>query len=67
MSAGGSPREREREREDREFSAELERRLETIESPDYRDPARRELPAVDVLVFTLAAVVVIVLMHLWGF
>lgn len=53
--------------EDREFAAELERRLEIIEAPDYENPAGRDLPRVDLLVFAVLGVLVVVLVHVWGY
>ncbi|MBA8825968.1 hypothetical protein FHX42_003334 [Saccharopolyspora lacisalsi] len=49
------------------FERELERRLGTIESPEYRDPAREDLPLSEMVVFTILSAVVVVLVHLWGY
>lgn len=53
--------------EDRAFAKELQRRLDTIEAPDYEDPARRDLPAIDLVVVLIVSAVVIVLVHVWGY
>ncbi len=63
----GHGRKRDAHAEDVEFARELERRLETIEASGYEDPARRDLPTIDLVLFTIASVAVIVLVHLWGF
>lgn len=53
--------------EDRQFEEELERRLETIEAPGYEDPAGKDLPTIDLVIFLVVSAVVIVLVHLWGY
>jgi hypothetical protein len=44
---------------------ELERRLAILESPDFDDPARRDLPARDYLGLLAANVMLILLFLLW--
>jgi hypothetical protein len=47
--------------------AELSRRLTTIEDPAYDDPARADLPRVDLVLLAVGVVVVVVVMWLWGY
>lgn len=60
-------RQRRHQAEDVRFAEELQRRLDVIEADDYVDPARRDLPALDLVVVAVVAIAVIVLVHLWGF
>ena len=52
---------------DSAFDEELSRRLDLLEQPDYDDPARVDLPARELLLFLVASVVVMLLVHLWGY
>lgn len=49
------------------LSRELERRLETIESADYEDPARSDLPVRDFVLYISLTVAVIIFAFLWGY
>lgn len=46
---------------------ELERRLEIIESADYKDPARADLPIRDFVLYVGLTVAISVVAFLWGF
>jgi hypothetical protein len=50
-----------------EFEQELERRLEILEAPGYEDPARKDLPALDLVILTVAVVVTVVFLYWWGY
>lgn len=50
-----------------EFNEELERRLQMIEQPDYEDPARNDLPYVDLVLLTVVIFFTVVLMYWWGY
>jgi hypothetical protein len=50
-----------------EFDGELQRRLALLEDPEYHDPARADLPARDLVVLLIAAVVLIAAMLAWGY
>lgn len=50
-----------------DFDRALEARLAVIEDPDYVDPARADLPAMDLVLLGIAAVVAIVLMIVWSY
>lgn len=52
---------------DQNFQAELERRLGILESPEYDDPARRDLPGLDYLLLAVIIVVTVVAMYWWGY
>lgn len=52
---------------ERRFDEELQRRLEAIEAPDYEDPARRDLPAADLVVLVALVVVAVVGLYWWGY
>ncbi|MGH3085986.1 MAG: hypothetical protein ACRDSJ_01550 [Rubrobacteraceae bacterium] len=52
---------------DREFDEELERRLRRIEAPDYDDPARRDLPTLDLVLLAAIILVTVVVMYWWGY
>lgn len=45
---------------------ELEQRLHTIGSPSYRDPARADLPALDLACVALAVLGLSALLLWWG-
>jgi hypothetical protein len=49
------------------YEAELSRRLATIEDLDYDDPARADLPRIDLVLLLVGVVVVVVAMWLWGY
>ena len=53
--------------DEREFEAELERRLRVIEDPSHDDPARQDLPARDLVVLAALGAVLVVLMWVWGY
>ena len=48
------------------YEAELERRLTIIEDPAYDDPARGNLPRLDLIVLLIATAVVVTAMWVWG-
>jgi hypothetical protein len=50
--------------DDPELKRELERRLDLIEDPAYDDPARRDLPAGDIVGLLGLVVVIVVLSYL---
>ena len=52
---------------ERKFDEELERRLRVLEAPDYEDPARRDLPAMDFAILAAIVVVATVLLYWWGY
>ena len=52
---------------ERRFDEELQRRLEAIEAPGYEDPARRDLPATDLVVLAVLVVVAVVGLYWWGY
>jgi hypothetical protein len=52
---------------ERDFERELARRLALIENPDYVDPARRDLPALDLVLLVAIGGVLIALMWWWGY
>ncbi len=52
---------------DTELRDELERRLATVESPGYDDPARADLPGRDIAIVWAFVVVVCVLAYIWGY
>ncbi len=49
------------------FDAELERRLRILESSDYDDPARTDLPQLDYVLLAVIVVVTVVAMYWWGY
>ena len=51
---------------EQEFEQELERRLAILEAPDYEDPARKDLPALDLAILAIVIVVSVVGLYLWG-
>lgn len=53
--------------EERNFGEELERRLEVLEAPDYEDPARGDLPTVDVIIVGIVVLITVVGMYWWGY
>ena len=52
---------------ERGFGEELERRLEVIEGEGHEDPARRDIPATDLIVLGVVIVVSVVLLYWWGY
>jgi hypothetical protein len=52
---------------DDDFERELRHRLTLIEDPGYVDPARRDLPALDLVLLTAVGGCLIVAMWLWGY
>ena len=50
-----------------DFEAELQRRLALIEDPAYADPARRDLPAQDLVLLVVLSALVIALAWWWGY
>lgn len=50
-----------------EFRRELERRLEILEAPDYEDPARKDLPALDLVLLAVSVIAITVVMYWWGY
>jgi hypothetical protein len=52
---------------DRQFAAELERRLSVIDAPSYEDPARENLPALDYLLLVALVVITTIVAYLWGY
>ncbi len=64
---GGASAGNQEPRGEEAFERELERRLGAIESPDYRDPAREDIPLSEIVVVTILSAVVVVLVHLWGY
>lgn len=50
-----------------DFESELARRLAVLEDPEYVDPARRDLPARDLVLLTAVGALVIALMWWWGY
>lgn len=48
---------------DREFDEELERWLQIIEAPDYEEPARKDLPALDLIILGVIALLTVVVMY----
>ncbi len=46
---------------------ELERRLRTVEDPSYDDPARADLPTLDIVLVLVLVVVVCVVSFAWGY
>lgn len=53
--------------EEESFDAELERRLNILESADYDDPARTDLPLLDYVLLAAIVVVTVVAMYWWGY
>jgi hypothetical protein len=49
------------------LQAELERRLDVIESPEYEDPARESFGAGDFIAVAALVVVVSVVFLVWGY
>lgn len=49
------------------FDAELERRLEMLESSDYSEPARRDMPRLDYVLLAVIITVTVVAMYWWGY
>lgn len=49
------------------LDGELERRLEILEDPDYEDPARKDLPTLDLVFLAILVVVTVVVMYWWGY
>ncbi len=49
------------------FDEELERRLAILEAADHEDPARRDLPAVDLVILAVLVVAATVLLYWWGY
>ncbi len=49
------------------FDAELERRLNILESADYDDPARTDLPRLDYILLAAIVVATVVAMYWWGY
>lgn len=66
VSNGGQPAGGKGDR-DQNFEAELERRLEILESPDYADPARRDLSGLDYLLLGVIVAVTVTAMYWWGY
>jgi hypothetical protein len=52
---------------DRQFAAELERRLSVIEAPSSEDPARENLPALDYLLLLALVVITTIVAYVWGY
>lgn len=52
---------------DEAFDDELHRRLEAIEAPDYEDPARKDFPTTELAIFAVVSLVVMLLVHVWGY
>jgi hypothetical protein len=52
--------------EDDGYERELQRRLTVIEDPLYDDPARHDLPRLDVAMLLLGTLVLVGLMWMWG-
>ena len=52
---------------DREVREELERRLATLEDPDYEDPGRADLPGRDIALVSAFVVVLSFLAYVWGY
>lgn len=52
---------------EQKFDGELERRLAVLEAPDYEDPARKDLPAVDLVIVAVLVVAATVLLYWWGY
>ena len=50
-----------------DFDRELQARLAVIEDPDYVDPARADLPALDLWLLVAVGLVVSVLMIVWSY
>lgn len=53
--------------QDENFDAELERRLQILESSDYDDPGRRDLPGLDYVLLATIIIVTVVAMYWWGY
>jgi hypothetical protein len=53
--------------QEQQFNEELERRLQIIEEPDYEDPARKDLPYVDLVILAAIIFVTVVAMYWWGY
>jgi hypothetical protein len=49
------------------LQSELERRLDLMAAPDYQDPARESLTAVDLLSMLILVVVLSVGFFAWGY
>ena len=49
------------------LQSELERRLDLMATPDYQDPARESLTAVDLLSMLILVVVLSVGFFAWGY
>jgi hypothetical protein len=52
---------------DNAFDDELSRRLDLLEQTDYDDPASVDLSGREMLLFLVVSVVVMLLVHLWGY
>jgi hypothetical protein len=52
---------------DRQFAAELERRLSVIEAPSYEDLARENLPALDYLLLVALVIITTIVAYVWGY
>jgi hypothetical protein len=50
---------------DQHLDEELARRLAVLESPDFADPARRDLPAADYIGLLVANLALILVFVLW--
>lgn len=51
--------------ESQSFEERLSERLSLLESPDYSDPARKDIPALDLLLLTSMIVVVSAILVWW--
>jgi len=51
---------------DPRYAEELERRLAILESGDYEDPARADLPALDYALLAAIVVLTTIVAYTWG-
>lgn len=52
---------------EQDFDEELERRLAILEASEYEDPARKDLPAVDLVVLAAIIVFCVAILYWWGY
>lgn len=60
------PERRNRLVREQQFEEELERRLALLEASGYEDPARRDLPTLDLAIVAIVVLAAVVVLYLWG-
>lgn len=50
-----------------DYDEELRRRLAALEDPEYDDPARTDLPRLDLVLLAVGGVIVVAVMWFWGY